>query len=207
MIQLVPLRQRDPRQTRQTLLEAAAMEFHRSGFQATSLNDILALTGVTKGALYHHFANKMELGYAVVDEVIREEVRNRWIVPLKNFADPIEGIQQTIITAGNDIDAEFIELGCPCNNLAQEMTTVDDGFRERIESIYNEWRSGTAEALRRGQQTGHVRVDVNCEECASMVVASLEGSMGLAKNARSAELLFECGRGIMHYLDQLRPKE
>jgi len=55
--------------TRSKILFAAYKEIHLHGFQAASLNNILAHTGVTKGALYHHFPNKTELGYAVIDEV------------------------------------------------------------------------------------------------------------------------------------------
>lgn len=46
----------------------------RHGFQAASLNNILAKTGLTKGALYHHFPDKDRLGYAVIEEVIRDSL-------------------------------------------------------------------------------------------------------------------------------------
>jgi len=52
--------------TRRKILESAFHEIHRNGFQAASLNPILERTGVTKGALYHHFPNKQTLGYAVL---------------------------------------------------------------------------------------------------------------------------------------------
>jgi len=64
-------RTRAPEVTRQKLLSAAFEEIYRSGFQAASLDRILAKAGVTKGALYHHFIDKAALGYAVVDEVVK----------------------------------------------------------------------------------------------------------------------------------------
>ena len=66
---------RNPEQTRQALLEAAFEEIYRVGFQAASLDRILDRAGVTKGALYHHFKNKLELGYAVLEEVVRPTMR------------------------------------------------------------------------------------------------------------------------------------
>ena len=66
--------QRNPDLTRQTLLQAAFQEIYRSGFQAASLRNILSKVGITKGALYHHFGSKQELGYAVVDEPERGSV-------------------------------------------------------------------------------------------------------------------------------------
>ena len=69
---------RQPDRTRQTLLECAFEEMHRSGFRAASLDAILESSGVTKGALYHHFGSKTALGYAVVEEVVRPWVEASW---------------------------------------------------------------------------------------------------------------------------------
>src|SRR5271156_2611915 len=62
-------RLRDSERTRERLLQAASREIYRSGFQSASLDTILAVAGVTKGALYYHFDSKEALGYAVVDEI------------------------------------------------------------------------------------------------------------------------------------------
>jgi AcrR family transcriptional regulator len=63
-------RDRAPEETRDAILTSAFDEMYEHGFQAASLSRILDRAGVTKGALYHHFGSKMDLGYAVVDEVI-----------------------------------------------------------------------------------------------------------------------------------------
>lgn len=53
-------------QTRTTIIEAAAQMFDRQGFGSTSLSDIVARGGITKGALYFHFASKEALARAVI---------------------------------------------------------------------------------------------------------------------------------------------
>ena len=58
---------RQPDLTRQRILEASFAEIHRQGFQAASVANILTTTGLTKGALYHHFPSKKDLGLAVID--------------------------------------------------------------------------------------------------------------------------------------------
>jgi len=68
---------RDPERTRELLLQAAFQEMCRSGFRSADLDAILAAAGVTKGALYYHFDNKKALGYAVVDEVIASNLRQK----------------------------------------------------------------------------------------------------------------------------------
>lgn len=51
--------------TRSAIVDAASERFGREGYAATSVDDILADAGVSKGALYHHFASKEDL-FAVV---------------------------------------------------------------------------------------------------------------------------------------------
>ena len=76
-------RVRAPDVTREKLLNAAFEEMYLRGFQAASLDTILARAGVTKGALYHHFPDKAALGYAVVDEVIRQPVLEAYLGRLR----------------------------------------------------------------------------------------------------------------------------
>ena len=58
------------------------------------------------------------------------------------------------------------ELGCPLNNLAQEMSNIDEGFRQRLETIVAQWRSILSQALRRGQSEGTVRTDLDADATA-----------------------------------------
>src|SRR5271163_1220682 len=96
-----PRRTRDPERTREHLLQAAFREVYRYGFQSAGDDTILAATNVTKGALYYHFENKEALGYAVIEEIIAEITRDRWVLPLqrgkdKNPVDALIGIVQAI---------------------------------------------------------------------------------------------------------------
>jgi AcrR family transcriptional regulator len=58
--------------TRARVLTAAAEVFARTGFLAASMNDIVDQAGVTKGAVYFHFASKEALAVAVVEEQFRQ---------------------------------------------------------------------------------------------------------------------------------------
>jgi len=191
--------------TRQKILDSAYKEIHRNGFQAASLNPILNRTGVTKGALYHHFPNKHALGYAVLDEEIKKFVLEFWLHPLEACTDPIEGLKRLIIEAGKTISREEISLGCPLNNLCLEMSPIDDGFRQRVNQIYELWQEGFARALRLGQANGTVSDAIIPKDCATFIVATLAGSRSLAKNAQSHDVLVACGQNLIRYLDTLRP--
>src|SRR5438477_12871049 len=56
--------------TRQHLLEAAAMVFARDGFQGSSLDEVAATAGFTKGAVYSNFRSKDDLFLALLDDRI-----------------------------------------------------------------------------------------------------------------------------------------
>jgi len=191
--------------TRQVILEAAYEEIHVRGFQAASLSKILANTEVTKGALYHYFPTKLELGYAVVDEILADHIQQQWVQPLLQTDNPISGLIQVIMKVGQDLAEEDIYYGCPLNNLAQEMAPVDEGFRSRVEFVYEAWRKGIEQAFKNGQDKGFVKKNIDATNVATLVVASLEGCMGLAKNARSKKILYQCGASIVDYLENLRP--
>ena len=195
--------QRNPDLTRQSLLHAAYQEIYRSGFQAASLDNILSKAGVTKGALYHHFGSKQELGYAVVDELIREHVLDRWERSLESAENPIDGLL-AVLRKGPPTPFVDQRLGCPLNNLAQEMSPLDEGFRKRLESVFRTWREGIAKALRRGQERGQVRSDADPFESADFFIATLEGSISLAKNAQDRSVFDNCKAGLARYLESLR---
>src|SRR6202051_1752270 len=87
-------RLRDSERTRERLLQAASREIYRSGFQSASLDTILAVAGVTKGALYYHFDSKEALGHAVVEEIVAEITKDRWLHPLRQSKgkNPIDAL-------------------------------------------------------------------------------------------------------------------
>lgn len=57
--------------TRQAILDGAAVAFDHSGFDGTSLSDVVRHAGVTKGALYFHFPSKEALARTLMDEQFR----------------------------------------------------------------------------------------------------------------------------------------
>jgi TetR/AcrR family transcriptional repressor of nem operon len=194
---------RQPDRTRQTLLECAFEEMHRSGFRAASLDAILESSGVTKGALYHHFGSKTELGYAVVEEVVRPWVESSWR-PLLDADDCIGAAVRICQELTKQRTLRTIEYGCPFNNLINEMSPVDEGFRKRLQQILDDWREGIVAAMRKGQDCGVVRKDVAAEDAAAFIISAVEGCVGMAKSKRSREFLESGMRGLMAYLETLR---
>jgi TetR/AcrR family transcriptional regulator, transcriptional repressor for nem operon len=198
---------RAPAQTRQRILEAAFEEFQLRGFQAASLDTIITRAGVSKGALYHHFRDKMALGYAVLEEEIHAPVLATYVAPVQAYdADPLAVLQRALRARADGVSDEKARLGCPLNNFAQEMSPLDDGFRERIAKVLSDWTDGYADALGRAQRLGVVRPDVDPRRIARFMVAAVEGSFGAAKNAGSVAVLRSNLDTLAEFLDTLRPR-
>jgi AcrR family transcriptional regulator len=194
---------RNPELTRLRILQAAFAEIYRHGFQGMRIDAVLAEAGVKKGALYHHFPGKQALGYAVLEELIEKRITEIWITPLRDCENPIEGLKKIFANAGDALKAEYFNLGCPLNNLAQEMSPIDDGFRERIQRFFKTWQDAIAEALVRGQEKGFVRIDIDVQETAGFIITVIEGAFGFAKVTQDKERFFRCGRQLEVYLDRL----
>ncbi len=190
--------------TRERILFAAYREIHLNGFQSASLSNILAHTGVTNGALYHHFRDKTELGYAVVDEVISKRIHLSFIQPLENVDDPIEGFVTFIRDAGESFSMTDIELGCPLSVLAQEMAPIDEGFRTRLTAIYEQWHQSIADVLIRAQEKGLVIDEVEPYTMGVTMASIMEGALNAAKVSQSLDKLYLCGQGLVQLLQLIR---
>ncbi len=195
---------RDPDATRLRILEAASAEIHRSGFRKASIDQILADTGLTKGAFYYHFPTKADLGYAVIDEVLGTSVVERWVTPMERSQNPIDGLLEALTQASPEEVELLCECGCPLNNIAQEMSSIDENFRRKIAQVYHRWTERMANALMRGQGAGLIDPNVDCAQAAAFIVATLEGAAGAVKNSRDPAMLQSCLVGISRYLESLR---
>lgn len=172
---------RDLERTKKEILDAAFMEVFSRGFQGVSIDDIVKKTTLTKGAFYHIFPTKLDLGYALVDEVIKPMIIERWINPLNDYENPLEGILKQLKTLIGKAPAEELKLGCPLNNLVQEMAPVDEGFHERLQIALNLWISEMDKQLKRAQKEGFIKKDVNTRQVAHFVVMAHEGFYGMLK--------------------------
>jgi len=201
-----PLFRATPEATRRKIREAAFAEFYANGFQGGSLNHIVDSAGTTKGALFHHFDSKQDLGYAVLDELIGPLLLMRWLDPLADAADPLSVIQAAFRRfVEEDIATGAWLQGCPLNNLAQEMSPLDAGFHERINRLYELWRQRYAAALERGVHEATVSASIAPRHVAALIVAAQMGIWGTGKSSRNEDVMRRAAEALCAYLDALRP--
>jgi len=204
---------RDAERTRGRLLEAGFLEIYKHGLQAASVERIIEHTSVTKGAFFHHFPTKKDLGYAVVDEVISAMIAGQWQVPLRESAEPLRTILDSFEAGIRVLETARPNLGCPLNNLAQEMSPIDRGFQKRTERVFALWIETFASAIRRAIDLGQVRKTVDPQGTALYLVAQIEGILRLAKNSQDPRVLRSGLQSMTAFFETLanpaaaRPKE
>jgi TetR/AcrR family transcriptional regulator, transcriptional repressor for nem operon len=193
-------RTRDLEKTRKEILSVTFNEVFRRSFQGVSIDDIVKKTQLTKGALFHQFPTKLDPGYALVDEVIKPMILERWIDPLDSFENPVDGILHQLETLIGKADPNFLKFGCPLNNLMQEMAPVDEGFRRRLQNALRLWISGVEERLKRGQRDGHIKKEVNTKDAAHFIVMAHEGFYGVIKGLDDPSAFKSMYRPLKTYL-------
>lgn len=82
--------------------------------------------------------------------------------------------------------------GCPCGNLALELADHHDGFRRKLDAIFDAWTREIAFLLKQAQQEGMLEETLHPKEMAHLIVALLEGSTLLAKTKKSGEIYRSC---------------
>jgi len=179
--------------TREQILDAATRLMHVSGYRGTSLDDVLRESGVGKGNFYYYFKSKEELGYAILERIVRGFVE-RTLEP--SFADPgrppLGRIHRFLDCVLETQRQRNCVGGCPMGNLASELSDVHEGFRRRLAEIFTRWRERLAEALREAQSEGSLALTCDAGRLAQFLVASLEGAILMTKVTKEIQVMETC---------------
>lgn len=167
-------------QTRELIVHKNYESIRKFGFQGLRTDKVIAELGITKGAFYHYFPDKMAIGYAVVDEIIAPRQIEIWennLAQTRHATDKIVAVLQSLITCTCQGE---VSLGCPLNNLSQEMSYLDEGFRTRFENIVSRQIELIKNCLLNDLETLHIKAD-EAETTARFILSGIEGSYSLSK--------------------------
>jgi TetR/AcrR family transcriptional regulator, transcriptional repressor for nem operon len=189
---------------RSTILNAAFHEIYGQGFRGASIEGIASRASLDLGELHECFASKRDLGHAVIDEVIAPMIDELLIRPVETSRPPLESLVRCLRRLEFEARQDRLPCGCPLNNLAQEMSVLDESFRRRLEVVYVRWRQALAAGLRKEQERHVLRKDVDPEGVAAFVVATVEGAMGTMKCAQSPAVLAACLETLIRCLESMQ---
>jgi TetR/AcrR family transcriptional repressor of nem operon len=191
---------RDAKKTRAEILQVAFIEIFKKGFQGASVDDILSQTNLTKGAFFHHFPSKQTLGYAIVDETLKDMTYQRWIQPLEDYENPLQGIVANLKQVIDSSQDATFGLGCPLNNLIQEMSNVDTVFRNKLRAVLEFWIEGVEYHLKIAKERGYIKKGVNLHHLAEFIVMNHEGAFGMTKSFRDKKVFLSLHASLKEYL-------
>ena len=165
--------------TRDRLIAEATRLVQAQGIGATSVNDLLLATGVTKGALYFHFPGKDDLCLAVLDQA-----RDRFLAFVEERlagASPRERLENLLAAILARHRDRGFRGGCLFGNTALEMGDHDARYARVVRELFDGWSARIAEVVQAGQEDGSLRADRPAAELARMVVATIEGGIMLSR--------------------------
>lgn len=154
--------------TREAILRGAAEVFDRFGYGGTSLSDVIAQAGVTKGALYFHFSSKEALAHAVVRE---QHARSVGLArePLEQDTSGLE----SVIRLSQRLSAQLVTD--PLVRAGVRLTLENGTFGQDTGGPYTDWIATIERLLRRSARSGELRPTVRPEVLARFVVGAFTG--------------------------------
>ncbi|MGH6656818.1 MAG: ScbR family autoregulator-binding transcription factor [Actinocrinis sp.] len=155
--------------TRDAVITAAAEAFADAGFLATSMADIFARAGVTKGALYFHFTSKEDLAFAIIDA--EEETASKLIgAILAGDAPPLQKMIDISFRWGHEIQIN------PIVQAGLRMIIEQGTYSRPMPLPYNQWNDITMDLLTSAQQRGEIERGADIKSIAEFLVSAYVGS-------------------------------
>ena len=193
---------RPPSDAKKRIIQTALALFATRGYHSTSITDILRESGVKRGALYHYFPSKKELGFAVIDEQIRLMAERGAARHLRTDAHPIDMMLEMIDELPGIVKLATGEALTP--SLAARLGAVDGDFRERLSAAYGAMIDELGAVLRRGVAQGQIADRVNPRVLAHVFTVICEGIQFTNVLGLREAVSEDSQRWMKEYLNSLR---
>jgi AcrR family transcriptional regulator len=167
--------------TRARIVEEAAGLIHERGVAGTTLDDVKAAAEVSGSQLYHYFPDKNELVQAVIDYQADTIVSNQRHANLGSVKG-VEAWRNMVIAAAKRAEAKG---GCPLGSLGGQLAESDPEARSLIAAGFERWTAAISEGLRSLQVGGQLPPDIDPDDLAVTLLATLQGGLLLAQVQRS----------------------
>lgn len=198
---------KDGPSTRDRILETAHDMVLRQGYAATSLDQILEHTGVTKGAFFYHFKSKDELARALFDRylALEDQVLEMTLRRAEKLtSDPL---QQVLVTLGlfeELFDAlEAPHPGCLIASYLYQNDLMTPDTVAKSRDAFLIWRREIAAKLRAAAKSHPPRIDPDYEAIGDMLNVIVEGGMVTSKLFNDPKIMAQQVRQLRSYIELL----
>jgi TetR/AcrR family transcriptional repressor of nem operon len=188
---------------RNKLLEAAFKVIRQKGYAATSVEELCADAGVTKGAFFHHFPSKDSLAVAALHEWTEMSGAFFATAPYHSFEDPLDRVLGYLDFRKAILRGEVADFTCLAGTMVQEAYRTHPDIHQAcgasIVGAARHVESDIADALRRYG----VRAPCTAESLALHTQVVLQGAFILAKVKGNATVAEESIDHLRHYIELL----
>jgi TetR/AcrR family transcriptional repressor of nem operon len=169
------------RKTRQFIIETAAPIFNKKGYAGTSMSDLTAATGLTKGSIYGNFKDKNDVAVHafqhnidLIFDFFTKELKAAGSTLDKLLAYPrgFRKIYPMILSYG----------GCPILNTAVEADDTHAVLRKMAVDVLDKWKKSIVATDRKGSlRRGIFQFTIDAGDTAEILISLMEGGSVLAK--------------------------
>jgi AcrR family transcriptional regulator len=161
-------------------VEEAAALIHERGVAGTTLEDVKVAAGVSGSQMYHYFPDKNDLVQAVIDYQA-DTIVNQHRLALGS-ANGVEAWRDMVITAAKLTKAKG---GCPLGSLVGQLAESDPEARALMAAGFDQWAAALGDGLRSLQAEGKIPSEIDPDDLATTLLATLEGGSLLAQVLRT----------------------
>ena len=162
--------------TRARIVEEAAALIHEGGVADTTLEDVKVAADVSGSQMYHYFPDKNELVQAVIDYQADAIVNNQGRA--LRGANGVETWRNMVITEARRTKAKG---GCPLGSLVGQLAESDPEARALIAAGFDQWAAAISDGLRSLHADGKLRSDIDPDDLAVTLLATLQGGLLLSQ--------------------------
>ncbi len=181
-------------ETREKILQAAARLIALKGYHDAKLEEVLSAAQVTKGAFFHHFRDREDLGFAVLDwhmsqrrqllDLIEQDLpTSKKTDPLQQLFRRLDAIQEMVRRR------DGCKGGCIIGNMSTALSDCHDGFRKRLVECFDQMAQEFLPPLEAAARQCPATRQPNTSELARFIVTVIEGAIMQGRTLSDPTLL------------------
>lgn len=190
---------------KERIIHESLRQFSTKGFMSTSISDILAAVGSSKGGLYNHFKSKEELFLAALSEA-RKIWRQRNLAGLDQVARPLDKIRK-LLENYRDLylsDSENLPGGCIFVTLAVELHDQQPHLAKEVNEGFDRFKGMIKRLLDQEKQGGNLKTGIETDMAAEMIFSGILGASVTYTSDKSREKLDHTINSLMAFLNMIK---
>jgi TetR/AcrR family transcriptional repressor of nem operon len=188
---------------RSRLLDAAFSIIRQKGYAATSVDDLCAKAGVTKGAFFHHFPSKDSLAVAAVNQWSEVNAAFFSAAPYHQFDDPLDRVLGYLDFRRAMLRGDVAEFTCLAGTMVQEAYGTHPGIRHACDASIGSHAAQVESDIAGAMKRYRIRAPWTAESLALHTQAVLQGAFILAKARGNAALVEASIDHLRRYVELL----